>query len=141
MLAVSISMCALAAAAVIPGSAVASPSSLTTVPGIVDINTNLGYEDAAAAGTGMVLTSSGEVLTNNHVIRGATTIRVTDIANGHTYAATVVGYNVAADIAVLSSRTLRDSRQLHSQTPRRPRSATRSQRSGTRAAWEAPQAR
>jgi S1-C subfamily serine protease len=48
-----------------------------------------------------VLTSSGEVLTNNHVIRGATTIRVTDVGNGRTYPASVVGYNVAADIAVL----------------------------------------
>ena len=40
--------------------------------GIVDIYTNLGYQGAAAAGTGIVLTSSGVVLTNNHVIRGAT---------------------------------------------------------------------
>ena len=95
--------CALAMAACIPGIALASRSGVAAaaVPGIVDINTNLGYEQAAAAGTGMVLTSSGEILTNNHVIRGATTIRVTDIDNGNTYAATVVGYNVAADIAVL----------------------------------------
>ena len=65
------------------------------------MNTNLGYQDASAAGTGIVLTSSGEVLTNNHVIRGATTIRVTDVGNGRTYPATVVGYNVSEDIAVL----------------------------------------
>jgi len=69
--------------------------------GIVDINTNLAYQGAAAAGTGMVLTSSGEVLTNNHVIRGATTIRVTDPSTGRTYPATVVGYDLAADVAVL----------------------------------------
>ena len=42
---------------------------------IVDIDTTLGGGDAAA-GTGMVLTSSGEVLTNNHVINGALTISV-----------------------------------------------------------------
>lgn len=71
------------------------------VPGIVDIDTNLGYQNAAAAGTGMVLTSSGEVLTNNHVIRGATTIHATDIDNGRTYSASVVGYDINADIAVL----------------------------------------
>src|SRR5579872_5722297 len=93
----------LAMAAVIPGFAFASRSGVTAaaVPGIVDINTNLGYEQAAAAGTGMVLTQTGEILTNNHVIRGATTIHVTDLDNGRTYTATVVGYNVAADIAVL----------------------------------------
>jgi S1-C subfamily serine protease len=70
-------------------------------PGIVDINTTLGYQGGQAAGTGIVLTSSGEILTNNHVIRGATKIRVTDIANGRTYAAKVVGYSVANDVAVL----------------------------------------
>jgi S1-C subfamily serine protease len=69
--------------------------------GIVDVTTNLGYQDASAAGTGMVLTSSGEVLTNNHVIRGATTIRVIDPSTGKQYAATVVGYDLAADVAVL----------------------------------------
>jgi len=46
--------------------------------GLVDINVTLGYQQARAAGTGMVLTSNGEVLTNNHVIEGATSISVTD---------------------------------------------------------------
>ncbi len=41
------------------------------------------------------------MLTNNHVIRGATTVRVTDIGNGRIYAASVVGYSVSEDIAVL----------------------------------------
>ena len=49
----------------------------------------------------MVLTSSGEILTNNHVIAGATSIRVTDIGNGKTYSASVVGYDETLDIAVL----------------------------------------
>ena len=49
----------------------------------------------------MVLTPSGEVLTNNHVVQGTTRISVTDIGNGKTYAATVVGYDRTADIAVL----------------------------------------
>ena len=44
--------------------------------GAVVIETNLGYQDAAAAGTGIVLTSQGEILTNNHVVHGATTIKV-----------------------------------------------------------------
>jgi S1-C subfamily serine protease len=74
-------------------------------PGLVDIDTTLGYQQEEAAGTGIVLTSAGEVLTNNHVIDGATTISVTDVGNRKTYSASVVGYNRTKDIAVL---------QLHS---------------------------
>jgi S1-C subfamily serine protease len=70
-------------------------------PGLVDINTSLSYEDEQAAGTGMVLTSSGEILTNNHVIDGATSISVTDLGNGQTYSASVVGYDRTQDVAVL----------------------------------------
>jgi S1-C subfamily serine protease len=69
--------------------------------GVVVIDTNLGYENGEAAGTGMVLTSSGEILTNNHVIRGATTIKVVLPGTGHTYTAKVVGYDAVADVAVL----------------------------------------
>ena len=70
-------------------------------PGLVDIDTLLGFEREEAAGTGIVLTSSGEVLTNNHVINGATAISVRDIANGKAYSATVVGYDTTNDVAVL----------------------------------------
>ena len=48
-----------------------------------------------------MLTSTGEVLTNNHVIESATSIKVTDAGNGRTYPATVVGYDSSGDIAVL----------------------------------------
>jgi S1-C subfamily serine protease len=67
----------------------------------VDINTTVDYGQADAAGTGMVLTADGEVLTNNHVIEGATSISVTDVGNGRTYQATVLGYSVSSDVAVL----------------------------------------
>ena len=70
-------------------------------PGLVDVVTTLGYQHGQAAGTGLVLTPSGEVLTNNHVIQGATSIKVTDVGNGHTYQARVVGYDRSNDIAVL----------------------------------------
>jgi S1-C subfamily serine protease len=70
-------------------------------PGLVDIDTSLGYDDEEAAGTGIVLTSNGEILTNNHVIDGATTISVTDVGNGKTYSASVVGYDSTKDVAVL----------------------------------------
>jgi S1-C subfamily serine protease len=70
-------------------------------PGLVDIHTTLGYQEEEAAGTGIVLTSNGEILTNNHVIEGATRISVTDVGNGKTYSATVVGYDTTKDVAVL----------------------------------------
>jgi S1-C subfamily serine protease len=69
--------------------------------GLVDIDTLLGFQEEEAAGTGIVLTSSGEVLTNNHVINGATAISVRDIANGKAYSAAVVGYDTTKDLAVL----------------------------------------
>jgi S1-C subfamily serine protease len=69
--------------------------------GVVDIDTVLGYQNGEAAGTGMVLTSDGEILTNNHVIQGATTITVTVVSTGKSYTATVVGTDPSDDIAVL----------------------------------------
>ena len=48
-----------------------------------------------------MLTSNGEILTNNHVIDGATSISVTDIGNGQTYKANVVGYDRTGDVAVI----------------------------------------
>jgi S1-C subfamily serine protease len=70
-------------------------------PGLVDVVSTDGYQHARSAGTGIVLTSDGEVLTNNHVIEGATSIKVTDVGNGRTYTATVVGYDASHDVAVL----------------------------------------
>jgi S1-C subfamily serine protease len=78
--------------------------SAKVAPGLVNINSELGYQSAASAGTGIVLAPNGEILTNNHVINGATSIRVTDIGNGRTYRATVVGYDRGHDIAVLQLR-------------------------------------
>ena len=69
--------------------------------GVVDIDTVLGYQSARAAGTGMVLTSNGEILTNNHVVRGATSITVTVVSTGKTYKASVVGTDPTEDVAVL----------------------------------------
>jgi len=83
-----------------------APSNVSAIaaavdPGLVDINSTFGYEGASGAGTGIVLTSTGEILTNNHVIDGATAISVVDVGNGKTYKATVVGYDATQDIAVL----------------------------------------
>jgi S1-C subfamily serine protease len=68
-------------------------------PGLVDVVSAV--SDGTAEGTGIVLSASGEILTNNHVINGATSVRVTDIGNGKTYTASVVGYDEAQDVAVL----------------------------------------
>lgn len=70
-------------------------------PALVDINSTFDYQNMQGAGTGIVLTSSGEVITNNHVIDGATHISVYDVGNAKTYGATVVGYDKSGDIAVL----------------------------------------
>ncbi len=65
------------------------------------VNINTGDPNGHGAGTGIVLSPSGEVLTNNHVIDGATSITATDVGNGQTYPATVVGYDRSHDLAVL----------------------------------------
>jgi S1-C subfamily serine protease len=70
-------------------------------PGLVDVNVVFGYQGARGAGTGIVLTPTGEVLTNNHVIDGATSVSVTDLGNGKTYSASVVGYDRSRDLAIL----------------------------------------
>ncbi|MGH3227285.1 MAG: S1C family serine protease [Streptosporangiaceae bacterium] len=70
-------------------------------PALVDVISTDGYQGATSEGTGIVLTANGEVLTNNHVIEGATSVKVIDIGNGKTYTATVVGYDASHDVAVI----------------------------------------
>jgi S1-C subfamily serine protease len=70
-------------------------------PAIVDVNTVLSNGQGQAAGTGMVLTSSGEVLTNNHVIANATDIRVQIGGTGRSHTVQLLGYNVGEDVALL----------------------------------------
>jgi S1-C subfamily serine protease len=89
-------------------------------PAIVDINTTLG--NGQAAGTGMIISSTGEILTNNHVVTGSTSISVTVQGRSQTYSAHVVGVDVSHDIAViqidqnvsgLATVTFADSSSLH----------------------------
>lgn len=96
----SIAVAAALFVAATPGvSAAPSPTA-----GVVVVSTRLAYTGGAASGTGIVLTSSGRVLTNNHVIRGAGSIRVTVPSTGRTYTATVAGYSVSKDVALLELR-------------------------------------
>jgi S1-C subfamily serine protease len=85
------------------GAAFAATQRATTQigTGVVVINTNLAYQGASAAGTGMVLRPNGEILTNNHVIKGATTITVRIPGTSRSYTARVVGYDASDDVAVL----------------------------------------
>jgi S1-C subfamily serine protease len=68
-------------------------------PAIVDINTVVG--SGQAAGTGMIISSNGEILTNNHVVDGSTSIQVTIAGRSQPYTAHVIGAAPSADIAVI----------------------------------------
>ncbi|MDP9027293.1 MAG: S1C family serine protease [Actinomycetota bacterium] len=70
--------------------------------GVVTIVSTLDYDNTSqAAGTGIILTSGGEILTNNHVVQGSTSIKVTVESTNKTYTAKVVGTDTTDDIAVL----------------------------------------
>ena len=85
-----------------------------TASGIVDVTT-FGKEIGAptsqltpmGAGTGMVLTSDGEVLTNNHVVKGAWKIQVR-VPGGSSYTASVVGVDPAHDVALIQLQNASD---------------------------------
>jgi S1-C subfamily serine protease len=72
-------------------------------PAVVDINTVIqtASGSAAAAGTGLIITSTGDVLTNNHVVEGSVSIKVSIQGKSGTYAATVIGVDPADDVAVI----------------------------------------
>jgi S1-C subfamily serine protease len=71
-------------------------------PGLVDIMSNLKFNGETAEGTGMVISASGLVLTNNHVIDGATSVRANLATNSSpSFTAKVVGYDAADDVALL----------------------------------------
>jgi S1-C subfamily serine protease len=83
------------------GSLNASALAAKVDPGIVDVDSNLKYSGAAAEGTGMVLSSTGLVLTNNHVIDQATSVSATIVTSGKKYTAKVLGYDSTDDVALL----------------------------------------
>ena len=77
-------------------------------PSVVDVTATLRYDDETASGTGFFIDSrDGLVLTNNHVIRDATSVTVTIPATNQTYQAQIVGADLSADIAVLRITPLR----------------------------------
>ena len=78
----------------------AASASAVVGPQIVDIDAKLGFQSAIGAGTGIVIDPS-VILTNNHVIAGATDLTARSIANGQTFPASVIGFDRQHDIAVL----------------------------------------
>ncbi|HSS92616.1 MAG TPA: trypsin-like peptidase domain-containing protein [Candidatus Dormibacteraeota bacterium] len=73
-------------------------------PAIVDINTTIqgaSGRTGSAAGTGMIITSSGEVLTNNHVVDQSISISVTIAGHSGSYPAHVIGVSPTADVALI----------------------------------------
>jgi S1-C subfamily serine protease len=70
-------------------------------PGLVDITSDLRYENGTAAATGMVISSSGIVLTNNHVIDDSTGLSARVVDSGQRYQARVLGYDKSDDVAVI----------------------------------------
>ena len=75
-------------------------SARTVRTGVVLVDAHLGH-GVRTEGTGIVLTHGGEVLTNHHVIEGATSVRVKVPQTGKTYDAEILGYDVRADAALL----------------------------------------
>ena len=71
-------------------------------PSLVIITSNLKYDGngAAAAATGMIISRSGLVLTNNHVINGTTGLTATT-SGGTQYKAKWLGYDKSSDVAVI----------------------------------------
>jgi serine protease Do len=98
------------------GSVIAKPQDIQQIlervqPGVVSIKTQafqLGvFGDAipqSGAGTGMIVSDDGKVLTNAHVVRGATTIKVTLFNEKDARDADLLGIDPAADVAVVKIR-------------------------------------
>jgi S1-C subfamily serine protease len=67
----------------------------------VDITSVLGTQNAEAQGTGMVLNSQGEVLTNNHVVEGGTKITAQVDGRGRVFNVKVLGVDPTQDVALV----------------------------------------
>ncbi|MDR2930428.1 MAG: S1C family serine protease [Propionibacteriaceae bacterium] len=78
-----------------------SPANEQQSTGVVLIETTVSYGSGKAAGTGMVISQDGLVLTNHHVVASSTAVNVTIPSTGQTYPAEVLGYDATADVALL----------------------------------------
>jgi S1-C subfamily serine protease len=70
-------------------------------PGVVDIQSSLQYVGGTAEATGMVISSNGLVLTNNHVIVDTTGLTATLVSTGQKFTAKWLGYDKTDDVSVI----------------------------------------
>ncbi|MGQ5636587.1 MULTISPECIES: S1C family serine protease [unclassified Streptomyces] len=70
-------------------------------PSVVEINATLG--NGSSTGSGVIITSNGEIVTNNHVVSGAQSIKVRT-SDGKSYPADVVGTDSSKDLALIKLR-------------------------------------
>ncbi|SNX62200.1 trypsin-like peptidase [Streptomyces sp. TLI_55] len=85
---------------VVPSSARGTVSGVAKAvsPSIVEINATL--SNGSSTGSGVIITSDGEIITNNHVIAGASSIKVST-SDGKEYTAKVVGTDSKKDLALI----------------------------------------
>ncbi|MGW3458257.1 S1C family serine protease [Streptomyces olivaceoviridis] len=67
-------------------------------PSVVEINATL--QNGSSTGSGVIITSNGEIVTNNHVVSGATSVKVRT-SDGKSYTAEVVGTDSSKDLALI----------------------------------------
>ncbi len=67
-------------------------------PSVVEINATL--PNGSSTGSGVIITSNGEIVTNNHVVSGATSVKVRT-SSGKSYTAEVVGTDSSKDLALI----------------------------------------
>jgi 2-alkenal reductase len=98
----------------------ATVNNFQNFPGFNNNNNNQTQQYSQALGSGFVWDTQGNIVTNNHVVDGATKIEVT-FSDGTTVPATIVGQDPYSDLAVikvsvdaskLSPVTMADSTQL-----------------------------
>ncbi|MHB9860735.1 S1C family serine protease [Streptomyces sp. YIM S03343] len=85
---------------VVPSSKRGSISAIAAAvsPSVVEISATL--SNGTSTGAGVIITSNGEIVTNNHVISGASSIKV-QTSNGKSYTAEVVGTDSKKDLALI----------------------------------------
>lgn len=85
---------------VVPSSKTGDVASIAAAvsPSVVEINATL--SNGTSTGSGVIITGDGEIVTNNHVISGADSIKVTT-SDGKTYTAKVVGTDSKKDLALI----------------------------------------
>jgi S1-C subfamily serine protease len=77
-------------------------SALKVLPSVVNIEVQVrsGFTSGTGIGSGFIYSPDGYIVTNNHVVEGASAIKVS-LRDGSTYSAKVVGTDPDTDLAVI----------------------------------------